>query len=181
MEELFRRGDKDVEPITICYNAVLDAYGRGPHISKAQKANRLLKKMEQSSRPSMQPDTISYNSVLLACANSFGDDQIKKEAFTIAMERFGAILKHEKLKPTSVTFSLFFKALRKLVPPSEARNRMLKQTFRLCCEAGLLNEVIWSQLQGICSQEHLKSLIRESEVPTSFVSLPSEWTRNAGR
>jgi len=186
MEEEFKRGDKDVEPVTICYNAVMDAYGRGPHISKAQKANAILKKMEASRRPGMQPDTISYNSVLLACANSFGDVQIRKEAFTIALERFGTVLKHEELQPTSITFSLFFKALRKLVTASKARSKLLKQTFRLCCDAGLLNEVVWSQLHGICSTEELQCMISganaaKPDVPESIADLPSEWCRNAGR
>lgn len=179
MEEEFKLGERELEPVTITYNAVLDAYGRGPNLLKAQEANTLVMKMEGSERPNMQPDTISYNSVLYACANSFGSPDIKKEAFEIAMQTFKKLMKDKQLNATSITFSLFFKVLRRLVPPGKARESKLKKTFGLCCDAGMLNNAVWGQITGACSEEEVKALLSGTplaEVPSGVSKLPRLWT-----
>lgn len=85
-------GLRDLAPNTICYNAVITAYARSTNVSKAYRAELLLERMMEESKNGntrVRPDTITFNSVINAAAQtSLGDNIVKKEAYLIALNAF---------------------------------------------------------------------------------------------
>ena len=179
----------------IHYNTVLNAYARSPRADKALKAAALLEQMKQHPNPACHPDTISYNSLLLACANAFGNDELKRESFTIALDAFKIVLTGpdpSRIEPTSTTFAHFCKAARRLLNPA-AQKSVVAKTFRLCCNRGLVNKIILQHVQRVCdTDEEWKEMLQNNDAVSKLVSrhcnepinihrLPHEWICNARR
>jgi len=206
--------EESIKPTTILYNALIDAYARSPLVDKAERAHALLVQMREQSdiegREYLRPDVITYNSVLNACANVFGDDEAKARAYRIALRSFRELHKQSSsqentatktraqkrngnLGPTSVSYALILKALRKLVEPGDERDDMIRRIFQLCIARGLVNHGVLEQVKSAFSDrrgEEFSQLLSkcdgdvitfESADSIDVRNLPSEWTRNAGR
>ena len=164
---------------TIHYNAVLNVYAQSSSHDKAERAQQLLNHMKT------EPDVTTYNTALLACANSFGWDTTKRKALNIALEIYQELL--ETVEPTSQTYTFVFKAIRKLVPPSEARWRVLEKAFRQCCKSGLVNRYVLEQVKLGCNNEQWNQLVGVSRVSAErsgnvgISDLPKEWSCHANK
>jgi hypothetical protein len=122
--------DEDVAPTTILFNSCIDAWSKSSFVFKAERAQSLLHRMEeefQDGNIMYKPDIITYNSVINAAANSFGDSGLKKKAFRIALESFKKALSPTHVQRTSRTYFLFLKAVRKLVNPGFERESIVKK------------------------------------------------------
>jgi len=196
METQFQAGNKAVEPTTIHYNVVMDGYAKGPSAEKAQDVQRLYRGMLALRRENTRPNIITYNTMLRACANTFGDKQIKQIAMGIALNTFRLIVKSNKnndessVRPSSITFLFFLKATRKLIPKEiepEKRSMILERTVSYCCELGLMNDYVLGQVKSICSIQELTDLfqrlagneLHEFSQTMRASDLPPAWTRNA--
>jgi pentatricopeptide repeat protein len=187
MEEAYQAGNAALEPTSIHYNVVLDVHAKSPNYDKAVRADNLYRAMKEVQRKHTQPNIVTYNSLLRACANTFGNPQTKKKALSIANDAFQSILTSETgVEPSSITFVFFIKAIRKLLAPSEQRSEMLAKSFRYCCQLGLLNDVVLQQVKLACSSKNELSALLEmanvndiaaNEMESS--NLPAEWSRNA--
>ena len=74
--------------------AVINCYARSDEEDKAVKAMSILRRMEEqyrSGNAEAQPNEIAYNSVLNACAYTFGDAKAIETAFKIACLVFDEI------------------------------------------------------------------------------------------
>lgn len=189
MEVEYEEGNAVLRPSTIHYNTVLNAYARSPRADKALKAARFLQLMQQHPSVHCRPDIISYNSLLMACANAFGNGALKDKSFDIAMDTFKAAMTQTdgSVRPTSTTFSHFMKASRRLLGKPQQKNVLFK-TLKICCEKGLLNEVVVQQVQSACQTDEEWKEIGGSV--SNYVGLkekmrislvPQEWICNARR
>ena len=205
MERMYAFGNREVKPTTAVFNAVIDAYAQSSYKRKAERAHYLLLRMlEESSEGNadVRPDVISYNSVLKSCANAYGNPATKKRAFLIALDTFKRLSKSkaERSRRTSITYSLFFKAIRKLVESGSERDAIARKMFAFCIADGALNRQVMSQIQSACSESVLEDLLSSngaagtcsnrgmslksgggSETTIDVSLLPSAWTCNAGR
>mmetsp|Transcript_11174 Transcript_11174/g.14041 ORF Transcript_11174/g.14041 Transcript_11174/m.14041 type:complete len:680 (-) Transcript_11174:39-2078(-) len=178
----------DVAPNTIIYNAVIDAWARSSFVFKADRAYSLLLKMEDDSKnlhlTYCKPDIITYNSVILAAANSFGDSNIKSKAFRIALTAFKKIQSSPQLQQSSRTYSIFLKAIRKLVSPGFDRDSIVKKTLEYCRRDGLFNQHVLTQAQLTCSKKTvLKKIFKEIGFDGDTIemkSIPQTWKAKAG-
>jgi pentatricopeptide repeat protein len=66
--DLYAQGKEFARPTTQCFNAVIDAYARSGTPNAADEAEAILNELESS--PIAQPNTRSYNAVILALKNS---------------------------------------------------------------------------------------------------------------
>lgn len=154
MEYISSFGAKDLAPNTICYNAVIDAYARGRSIEKAYRAQLLLEKMLEESEKgniSIRPDTITFNSVINAAARSFGNSEVRREAYLIGLGAFKKIHEYEHCKPSSITYVLFLNVLKNLVEEGDARDNMAERTYQLSASLGLNNHKVREQVKKTCS------------------------------
>jgi pentatricopeptide repeat protein len=184
MEQAYQDGNSALEPTSIHYNVVMDASAKSPKYDKAVQADRLYQNMKALGRDNTRPNIISYNSILRACANTFGNKQTKEIALAIATKAFQSILTSDDIEPSSITFVFFMKAIRKLVDESKKQKAMLTKCFRYCCKLGLMNDVVLQQAKLACtSKEELTELLELEEIcspsEVSSVDLPTAWTHNA--
>lgn len=128
------------QPTTIHYNAVIDAHAKSPNCDKAECAWQLMQTMKARNVPI---DIITQNSVLAACANTFGGDSSKQRALDICNAVYSEITNHEA---TPITYFFLLKAFWKLVPPGNVRWSMIQGAFDKCCQLGLLSERVLGQL-----------------------------------
>eukprot|EP00980_Cylindrotheca_fusiformis_P016962 scaffold5159_cov112-Cylindrotheca_fusiformis.AAC.16 len=189
MEYEYDKGNKLLQPSSIHYNAVLLSYARSPRADKALKASSFLRTMKNHPDPQCHPDIISYNSVLMACANAFGNEDLKRKSYMVAKNIFkSTILEEDNIRPTSTTFVHFCKASRRLILKTPLRMTALQKSLRLCCRKGMLNHVVVLQAQLACKTDeewHLiagevsKYVAKDGKLHSAKV--PKEWTCNAGR
>mmetsp|Transcript_6213 Transcript_6213/g.9550 ORF Transcript_6213/g.9550 Transcript_6213/m.9550 type:complete len:718 (-) Transcript_6213:54-2207(-) len=188
MIEAYQSGNTALEPTSIHYNVVLDVYAKSPHFDKAVRAYDLYQKMVAQNTTSTQANIVTYNSILRACANTFGSPTNKKKAREIAVKTFDKILK--TCQPSSITFLFFFKALRKLQTTSTLEGKQWQafvKTFQYCCQLGLVNDFVLDQAKRACrntqQQRDLFSSLDKLHIQNfkdlKAVDLPSEWTKNA--
>lgn len=189
MEKMYAFGNKDVAPNTIIFNAVIDAWARSSFVFKAVKAQSLLEKMEdevEAGNIMYKPDIITYNSVISACANSFGDAEVKSRAFGIAINAFKRVQLAADIMPSSRTYSLLLKAIRKLVLSQKEKEKMSEKVMAYCVRDGLFNEHILSQLTLTCSSpgtifDILKKLGYEGQNMIDIETYPWSWRQHSGR
>lgn len=184
MEAEYKNGNNSVQPTNIHYNTVLHAYARSPRADKALKAAGFMKSMEKHPRKLCHPDIISYNSLLMACANAFGNAELKERSFAIAIQAFKRALSSEDqgIRPTSTTFVHFCKSARRLLKQDKQRS-VLRKVLLLCCQKGLLNQVVLQQVQQACKGDEewrevagelsqyvgLNEKLKPSQVPKRWV------------
>jgi pentatricopeptide repeat protein len=184
-----------IRPTNIQYNCVLNAIARSPRADKAIKAKILLQQMQEHSH--CQPDTISYNSVLMAAAGAYGNQALKQSSFEIALQAFKAVVSNNnknggvnsiRLQPTSTTFATFAKASRRLLSPGKAKSALGK-TLQLTCQMGMLNHIVVYQAKLACKSEaewkdlagDLADFIDWNVDFRDCKRVPKEWTCNARR
>ena len=124
--------------------------------------------------------------MIKAAANSFGEYNIKSQAFRIAVSCFKTVQQSNTLAPTSRTYSMLIKAIRKLTPRGENRDFMTGRILEHCCKDGLVNHHILSQLEITFSSKSVylekMNLLGYSDTGNvSIVNLPQDWTCNCGR
>lgn len=195
MEDEYSKGRHWLKPTVIQYNAVLLSFARSPRADKALKASDFFNKMLQHVDPACRPDEISYNTLLLACANAFGNQGLKNSSFKVAAETFQASLKlgadsNSKVEATSTTFAHFCKAARRLIATDEheKRHAVLEKTLQLCMGKGMLNPVVVQQVQmSCCNEDEWKdragALAEHVKWKGSLNSsrVPDAWVQNARR
>jgi len=194
-----------IRPTNIHYNCVLNAYARSGRADKAIRAQKLMGVMENHSRLDCRPDTISYNSLMMACGHATGSQKLREESFEIALRTFKILvskggkqaesLLHHKpvhdLYPTSSTFANFFRACRKLLrPENERRDACLTKGLDLCKKLGMLNFLVVHQVQLACqSQIAWKKIAGDLSDHVGWKEdfkrvgnrVPREWTCNSRR
>jgi len=178
-----------VRPTNIHYNALLLAYARSPRENKARLANDVFQQMKNHPRLDCRPDTISYNTLLLSCANT-SDRDMKQDAFRIALDAFHEVVKETQHKDdvsddidnnrgrnhndhrhrrssveaTSTTFNHFLKTARQCISSKKQRASILSKTLRICCEMGMMNHLIVHQVQVACRSKEEWNEIAGQEI-----------------
>jgi len=172
----------------IHYNAVFDAFAKSPRADKARHAKKLLDEMvaDHQAGNAIEPDIISYNSVMSACAGSFGSPELRKESLTTATAIFTHICQSDHLDPSPYTFSVMIKAFRKLVADDDTRYKFVSKVFQLCCRNGKLNAGVWQQVRKTipmndANEEVWKTLIGKDRYKpeVQLSDLPQNWKYNS--
>lgn len=169
---------KTTLPSTIHYNAALDCCAKVPRATKAVDAANLWREMLDAGIPC---DTITYNTIISAAANSFGTSELKQQSFQIGQDAFDALQADESCRPTSLTFNYYFKMTRKLLPRSSSDTlKLVKTALELCCDEGCLNEILLRQLVKSATDQEVKFLLGDQFARSrNMLDLPAEWSRNA--
>jgi pentatricopeptide repeat protein len=169
-------------PSTIHYNAAIYCIANMPSATRGIDAGSLWQEMKTAG---VDCDTATYNCVIKAAANSYGNTHMKQKSLQVGIEAFRSLQADETCAPTSLTYSYYFKLLRRLLPKSTS-NRMdiVQAAFELCCRQGCLNDIVLKQvLAGISKDETRRLLencgINYSDGRVQLSDLPKEWSQNA--
>jgi pentatricopeptide repeat protein len=165
-------------PGTIHYNAALDCFAKSPNATKAIEAAILWEEMMDAG---IAPDTITYNTILNAAANSFGNSELKQRSFDVGQKAFDNLQNDEFCRPTSLSYNFYFKMVRKLLPITSLKRRvLLKSAFDLCCNQGCLNDILLQQLLNTTTDDEAKCVFGVNYKKGRLLNdLPRAWSHNA--
>lgn len=180
----------DVEADSICYNAVINAYGWSNVVGKEEYAFQVLMDMLQPDS-NVKPDIITANSVLHCCAFAVTDSEAHKEkVMECAIKTLEIFTCDTPLYgwPDHITFSNMLLTIAKQMPLNEKRVSLAEATFWQCCEGGHVSSLVLQRLRLAIPPERLASLLGSAIVKntkSSFVfdmqELPVEWRTHAPR
>jgi len=183
---------REGKPDVVFYNALINAYGWSAMEGRSQKSFEILKHMislhESGKLTDAKPDTVSFNSVLNACAHEQTKDPSRKgsimktvvEAFELlnASPDFG--------KPDQSTYvQVLLSIATHMAKNDEKRALMAEATFRQCAGDGLVGPVVVPKLHAAIPHERFQELMGSASTGDKqrlrfdVSELPQEWTANA--
>jgi pentatricopeptide repeat protein len=177
----------------ISYNIVIKAWGRSGRFDAVQKAESLLKYLENQTE--IHPDTTTYSSVINCCAYYDGPEEGRQEALEVALRTFQKLSLSPHAQPNQITFGTLFKAVNKLMPKLKdedliAREDLLRTLFGKCISVGQVDGFVLAQLRNACSVGLYEELvltpvfgegsrvIEETKILTILEQMPKAWNRN---
>lgn len=175
VEEKYSKGDLELAPDEFLYTCVINLWGRSRSRQKAKRAREILKRMEKQK---VEPNTVTYTSVLNACEHTNGDVDSKAEALRIALETFSIMQKSQHIKPNNITFRTIISTVGRLVENQNhtQRNNIISKLFELCCEAGQVDEIVLKNIKKYTPglyEKLPKSYLDSAEL----CDLPNNWVR----
>ena len=186
MDELYiKTGDRDVQPDSRLFFALMKIWASSNREFKARQAWMLCQEMEnrykKDGNPSMKPTIVYLNIVLHACAYTM-DASERKEAFIVA-EEVQRIISDNKVYGTadSTSYNNIMKVYYFLLKdPSQKKEREdgISAAFGTCCQEGLLDEKVLKSL-GRFFPLFFKKLPGYSNGRVTVDDLPEVWSRNA--
>jgi hypothetical protein len=193
--------ESGLAPSVIHYNAALNAWAKCPRPDKATHAWRMWQEMQQVG---VAPDVITYNTFLAATANIyFGSSssldphhqyEKKKAVLDMGLAVFKALHDDPDCEPTTLSYHYWFKTVRKLMPASTARQKVVKHAFTLCCQQGCLNDMVLQYMlqRIVTTREEIQALVSglaaadgalllsdDDSYKISVADLPPAWSRRA--
>ncbi len=150
-------GGGDVRPNVYTYNVLINVVAKSKLPGKAKIAIRLVNRMKEVA---IRPITITYNNALNACAFSDRDFDDRKEVMQVAT----MILKEaqETSGANYISYSTYLRVVRFFVSDRLEQWRLMRETFRQCCEDGQLTENVLRQIRPALSTHQYGLLMREA-------------------
>ncbi len=168
-------GGGDVRPNVYTYNVLINVVAKSKLPGKAKIAIRLVNRMKEVA---IRPITITYNNALNACAFSDREFDDRKEVMQVAT----MILKEaqETTGANYITYSTYMRVIRFFVYDRLEQWRLMRETFRRCCEDGQLSENVLRQIRPALSS-HQYGLLMSEATDKNTGRWREEYTVNARR
>lgn len=172
-----KSGQYDVRPTRQSFGIVINAWAKTSYPRKAFKARALLKEMKERSEENkhLKPNAHIYASVLNACAYTFGTEEVKQEALSIAIETF-----KECTQRNDVVYGTFIKACNTLMEDGDTRKiDMIKASFLYCRQKGLVSDFVLQELHTSLPLIHYEEIMgSDAENSYSIKNVPKQWSCN---
>lgn len=174
--EKCRKSDK-VTPNERVYTSFIRALTRAQEQNLAKKAYAILQRMntlyEEGNR-GIKPTVFTFNAVLNACGESVKNDSKPMEAFKVALTIFND-LRGQRDGLDHVSFGNMLKCAN-LLPEGPQKEKFIAQTFKLCCDKGLVNTFVVRDLQASATEELWRELLGCPQGEADVEYLPREWS-----
>jgi hypothetical protein len=168
-------GNGDVRPNMYTYNVLINVVAKSKLRNKAKIAVSLIKRMKDVA---IRPGTITYNNALNACAYSSTHYEDRKGVLEIAKIIIKEAQKNEGAN--YITYSTFIRVVRFFVMDHVERWRLIRTTFRQCCDDGQLTTSVMNQIKPGVSKHQYSLLTKEANDPKTG-RWKEEYSRNARR
>merc|ERR1712125_67410 len=177
VEKACLSGNQNIVPDTLMYNSVMGCWSKTNISGSFIKARDVLDRqiaLYENGYDSCRPDVYGFTSVIGSCAVEMGDENLKVEAFQIALETFEQLSEYDN--PNHVTYGTMLKACALLLHKNERdlRRKYIKEIFKSCVRDGCVGDMVVSRLREACSPFMYRRLMQGHSKRT----LPKEWTRN---
>lgn len=190
MEASFKNGVTEMQPDSRSYGLVLSAWSKSTCVDKFRRALRILRRMEQqqeSGNRFVSVDEHARSLVINTCGFSNAGTEIESDAFNVAVTIFHEMLDADHKRPSSLSFGWFIQAMGRLRVDQEKKSAQIEKAFKLCCEAGLVNDFVLHRLKGAAPESLYQILLQPATPARSerkrvhLAQLPSAWKRNCPR
>lgn len=182
--------ERGFEYTIVCHNIVIKAIARSKDPDAVGKAERILVRLEEdykSGKSTLRPDVTTYSSVINSCAYYQGNAEGRTQAYAVAMRTFRKLCELEDETPNNITFGTLLKAIANLQSPSEQRDELVRSLFDQCCNDGLVDSFVLSQIR-IASPQLYRDLVDEpcglggpdddESIDSVLRNIPREWSAN---
>ena len=141
---------------------VINAISKSQNQAKAQKALRLLRRMDklyQAGYKEARPNAVTYTSVLNSCAfpSVLADPKTRRKALDTAIFTLEELQASRYGQPNQVTYGTFMKACANLLSEEEEdvnRKRMvIEKAFQQCCRDGQVGEMVLAHLRDAAPKD----------------------------
>jgi hypothetical protein len=165
---------------------VINAISKSMNEQKAQKALRVLRRMDKLYRAGYKearPDEVTYTSVLNSCAFPAAlDERTRRKALHTAIFTLEELQSSRYGQPNQITYGTFMKACANLLSDDdEMRRVVIEKVFLQCCTDGQVGEMVLVHLRDAAPEELYKKLLSEVQVSGTTISvddLPPKWRCN---
>eukprot|EP00522_Entomoneis_paludosa_P006204 CAMPEP_0172446014 /NCGR_PEP_ID=MMETSP1065-20121228/5721_1 /TAXON_ID=265537 /ORGANISM="Amphiprora paludosa, Strain CCMP125" /LENGTH=669 /DNA_ID=CAMNT_0013197031 /DNA_START=295 /DNA_END=2304 /DNA_ORIENTATION=+ len=176
-----RSDQGDIVPDVYSYSSVLDAIAKSKTPGKALRAKSLLEHMLES--PAIKPDKLTpvpFNAVINAAAfSAVGTcDEERREALQVAVKIF-PLMRSLGVEKDTISYGTMLKAIANLVPAGDKRYTMSLQLFADCCDKGLVEDLVWNEVQRCVPDRMMSDHVGMGPVKSLRLrDLPRQWRRN---
>lgn len=185
METDFLTGYINWCPDSRSYNNVIDLWAKSKLPSAPEQAFQLLERMvarhEELGTDHVKPNRHAYAGVLLACALTPAQNECKKlHLFNLAVRTFNHLREKSYCEPDPMLYNRLLMCATYHAPNEQARAKMTKHIFSLCCRDGCLDGRILKHYWDVApKQDRLKLLSIKGDKVKKLSDLPQEWSVNA--
>eukprot|EP00536_Pseudo-nitzschia_multiseries_P001138 jgi/Psemu1/234305/estExt_Genewise1.C_140097 len=166
-------GDGDVRPNVYTYNVLINVVAKSKLPGKAKIAVRLVSRMKEVA---IRPIIITYNNALNACAYSdckIDDPRDVMHVATMILEEA-----QESGGANYISYNTYLRVIRYFVHDRLEQWRLIRKTFRRCCEDGQLTPAIMKQIRTALSA-HQYGLIENEAIDQKTGRWHKEYTVRA--
>ena len=116
----------DVKPNVISYSIVLDCWAYAKSTAAAERAEKILREMQESNDPNLQPNALSFNAVIKAWSLS-RDPRALVKVMCLLKEMIDGLENHGKkqLTPNANTFGSVLKVLAESSAPDKDKRAQI--------------------------------------------------------
>ena len=143
---------------------VINAISKSQHRYKAQKALRVLRRMDKlytAGKQQARPNAVTYTAVLNSCAFPANlDSNSRKRALDTAIFTLKELQSSKYGKPNQVTYGTFLKAAANLLhDDDDLRRQVIEETFKQCCQDGQVGEMVLNYLRQAAPADLYQELL----------------------
>lgn len=180
-------------PLCCFPGQVINAISKGKNGAKAQRALRILRRMDKLYQAGLnkeaRPNEVTYTAVLNSCAfPAVLDERTRRKALDTAIFTLEELKTSRYGHPNQITYGTFFKACANLMPyDDELRRVVIREAFQQCCKDGQVGDMVLDCLRDAAPSDLYDELvIKAAQLGPSDKSprrvttrmLPAEWSRN---
>lgn len=187
MEESLLHGQQEASPNPDSYRFVVDVYRTIESRDRIPRAKTILLRCKDTILSGEVDKTTRKNAVevlnsfVLVCATtpqpvpSEAGVSILREAL-YAVERFRSDC---KVIPNQMTYAYLMQTAKELVSNEASRTKILDQVFRLCCQDGMVDDVLLKQFMEVTTpDQYQRAVVAPSEKVEGIKVIPESWSRN---
>jgi hypothetical protein len=171
---------------------VINAISKSKNQAKAQKALRILRRMDllyRAGYKEARPNEVTYTSVLNSCAFPAASDQrTRRKALDTAIFTLQELQSSRYGQPNQITYGTFMKACANLLSgeqDDDLKRGVLEKAFQQCVRDGQVGEMVLAQLRNAAPKDLYNELLAGAAILKSGEStrvtvndLPLEWSCN---
>jgi hypothetical protein len=165
---------------------VINAISKSKNEGKAQKALRLLRRMDklyQAGNKEARPNEVTYTAVLNSCAfPAVLDPRTRRKALDTAIFTLQELQESRYGQPNQVTYGTFIKACANLLHDDDKlRREVIERAFQQCCKDGQVGKMVLTYLRQAAPADLYEELLADfisSGAAVTVEDLPPEWRCN---
>lgn len=183
LSEMKNRMDKEgihsrVKPDFFSFSTVINAWGRSLNSAKVDKVMKILNEMEKEY--DIRPNVVIFNTILNACAYTFGDATLQRNAMETATLLLRKLDESNYDSPDHITYGTFLKVCLNQMIPGSMQSQIVKIIFLKCAKDGMVSQLVLDQMRSFSNSEMFQELLGFSPTDKSkgLKELPESWRRN---
>jgi hypothetical protein len=136
-------------------------------------------KAYQEGNKNLKPNIVVFNSVINACAYTYGGVDEQQRAMEIAHNQLKLLESTEYASPDHLTYGTFLKVCANQMEDCETRRQIMEVIFKKCINDGQLGNLVLQQIRDMGPPETYKKLLgRDIDEEVKMEDFPKKWHSN---